>query len=311
MPQHVTVLMPTYNGAEFLDEQIRSIIDQTYPSWSLVLRDDGSTDGTPEVIARYAAEHANISVIDVGAGNLGVKRSVQRLLAATESDLYMLADQDDVWLPTKIESVVRRAEAEPQDVPLLVFTDLRVVDRDLRLVKPAMHSGMGRTRLSELLVENSVTGCTTLLNRALRDVVVAHDVAADPAVIMHDWWHGIVAAALGKVVFLDESTILYRQHGNNAVGAGTIKDELRRVVQLLSNIDNLQDTLDQAALLARTHGDQITGEARDVLHDWISLPGLSPWGRLKVLRRRRFAKNTFPRTANLYLLVLLFGRRLR
>ncbi len=311
MSRHVTILLPTYNGAAFLDEQLRSLLGQTYPHWSLVVRDDGSSDGTPELLARYAAEHPNITVLDAGGPNLGVKRSVERLLEATESDYYMLCDQDDVWLPTKVESAVRRADEEPGDVPLLVYTDLTVVDGDLRTRTEAMHGGAGRTGLGQLLVENTVTGCTTLLNRPLRDLVVGRDQFSSPAMVMHDWWLALVAAALGTVVFLDERPILYRQHGENTVGAPGRAAGLRRLLHLEENLESVRAPLRQAALLQREYEPLLDDDAAAVLRDWVELPRRPFLARVRALRGGRFTTNALVRTVNLDVLLLAFARRLR
>jgi len=311
MSHHVTILLPTYNGAAYLDEQVRSILEQTYTDWSLMIRDDGSTDGTPELLARYAAEHPRISVIDVGGPNIGVKRSVERLLETAESDYYMLCDQDDVWLPTKVATVVERADAEPSGLPLLVYTDLFVVDGDLTPRVDAMHGGAGRTELGHLLVENTVTGCTTLLNKALRDALVGHGHFASPDMVMHDWWIALVAAALGKVVFVPASTILYRQHGENTVGAPGRRAGLRRLLHLEENLESVRAPLRQGLLLQRELGPLLADDAAATVRDWVAMPSASLPRRVRALRRGRFATNALVRTVNLYALLLLFPRRLR
>lgn len=312
MTRHVTILLPTYNGEAFLDEQLRSIVGQTYTDWSLLVRDDGSSDGTVALVQRWCGEHPNITLIDQhDATNLGVKRSVERLLEHATGDYVMLCDQDDVWLPTKIETVVRRAEQEDDDAPLLVYTDLRVVDANLATIRPTMHGAAGRSTLSELLVENTVTGCTVLLNRPLRELVAGRGLIGHPDVLMHDWWLALVASALGKVVYVPEATILYRQHGRNTVGAVGWRESLRLVPMLAANLESVRATLRQARLFQREYGSELTPEARATLTDWVAMPSRSLVERVRTIRRARYAKGTVARTANLYLLLVVFGRRLR
>lgn len=223
------IVLATYNGAAYLGEFLDSLRRQSVAEWHLLVRDDGSTDATPEILARAAVEDARISLMGDVPDRLGVTANFGVLLehARERHARYVfLADQDDVWLPHKLEkqlALMRQAEASASpETPLLVHADLSLVDRNLRVIHRS-HSrctGLGRDRtchspLRILLTNNFVTGCTALLNRPLLDAALPFP----PSAVLHDWWIALCAAALGEIHYLAEPTVLYRQHGSNVVGA--------------------------------------------------------------------------------------------
>lgn len=135
----------------------------------------------------------------------------------------MFCDHDDVWKPRKVEMTVRRMmeleQANGQDIPLLVHTDLVVADENLKVLSDSMFRSQNLNRkgnrLNNLLVQNNVTGCTMMVNKALVDMVGP----APKHAVMHDWWMALIAACFGKIGFVRQATILYRQHHANEVGA--------------------------------------------------------------------------------------------
>jgi rhamnosyltransferase len=221
----VLVLMSTYNGVDYLAEQVESIRRQTYTGWDLLVRDDGSTDGTVALLDRMAAADTRIVRLVDDAGNLGPAQSFGVLMQAalTRDATYIaFADQDDVWdadkLAVQLEAMAERERTAGADAPILVHTDLRVVDERLRLIHPSFltFQGLGTDGhpLRQLLTQNFVTGCSTLVNRPLLRLALPL-----PAVVMHDWWLALCAAAQGEVVRVPKTTALYRQHARNAAGS--------------------------------------------------------------------------------------------
>lgn len=220
----IDILMSTFNGAEFLEAQIDSILSQDFREFRLLIRDDGSTDSTLKILERYCAIDGRIQLINDNLGNLGSSQSFLRLLELSKSDLFMLADQDDVWLQGKIASsmVLMKGlqKKHGTEVPLLVFTDLVVcnenleeIDRSLwkyQHLNPAICHNWRR-----LLAQNVVTGCTILGNAAARQVSLPFGLDG----MFHDHWIAVNAARAGVVEYLSESTVLYRQHAENAEGA--------------------------------------------------------------------------------------------
>ncbi len=223
--ERLSVALCTYNGAKYLREQLDSIASQTYPPDELVVCDDRSVDGSVEIAKTFASRAPFPVRLYVNEEGLGTIKNFESAIGLCEGDFVALSDQDDVWLPNKLE-VTLRAMREAEDrygvaTPILVHTDLRVVDPERRLIAPSFYKHQGYRRshknpLAKLLVKNYVTGCTLMMNRALRNAGLPIPREA----MMHDWWLALVAAALGRVVSLPEATVLYRQHGGNAVGAG-------------------------------------------------------------------------------------------
>ncbi|MGN6391378.1 MAG: glycosyltransferase family 2 protein [Gemmatimonadales bacterium] len=220
------IVLSSYNGAQYLLEQIESIRGQSLSGWTLTVRDDGSSDDTPALLERLARADHRIRLLEDGRGNLGPAASFGALLehANTQAaDYIALADQDDVWHPDKLERELRLIQALEASTgashPLLVHSDLEVVDRDLRLVHPSYFRFQRLDEspaepLRRLLLQNFVTGCTAVMNRALLRLALPI-----PQVVMHDWWLAQCAAALGTLHVLPEATVRYRQHGANAVGS--------------------------------------------------------------------------------------------
>lgn len=211
----VVVLMSTYQGARYVVEQLQSILGQLPPGGQIVVRDDGSTDGTPDTIAALQDPRIHLA----RGPNIGFARSFLTLLAEApeDADMVMLADQDDVWLPHKIQRAWDHL-APLAGTPALYCSRLQLVDAQLRPI--------GLTPLRQrppcfenALAENIVTGCTAAMNRdALRLVRRCGDVSM---IHFHDWWCYLVVAAFGRVVYDPEPTVLYRQHGGNVIGMGS------------------------------------------------------------------------------------------
>ena len=225
----IEILLATYNGAAFLNQQLVSIKSQTHRNWRLIVRDDGSTDKTPEIIEAFHARHPDkVVVLRDEDGNLGLVRNFSRLMEHAGAGYVAFCDQDDVWKPEKLElslQKMRALEAEHgSEKPLLVFSDLAVVDQNLKVIRISFwkYQGLRPERcnaLGRLLFQNVVTGCTALMNRTL----VERSVPLPAEALVHDWWVALVAAAFGFAGHLPEPTVLYRQHGENILGARPLR----------------------------------------------------------------------------------------
>lgn len=227
----IKILLSTYNGAQFLAEQIESILAQTYHDWQLVVRDDGSTDDTCAIIDDYCAKYPQKIVRQFdGLKNLGAMRSFEQLLTANEADYYMFCDQDDVWMAEKLQvcmEKMQQCEFEyGLNTPIVVHTDLMVVDSALQIIAKSfwkyayIKPMVLNKRAQYLAICNSVTGCTMMFNQAARKVSLPFGEKA----LMHD--SAIAVSTMlnkGKVVPIQEQTMLYRQHENNVAGACTYK----------------------------------------------------------------------------------------
>jgi glycosyltransferase involved in cell wall biosynthesis len=221
----IDILLGTYNGESFVERQIESILDQMDDGCRLLIRDDGSSDGTLSLVRRFVRQQPHrVVLLDDAGPRLGPCGNFGRLLEHSDADYMVLCDQDDVWQPGRISMPLERIQAVERqtgaDTPVLAHTDLVVVDESLRTIAPSFWSyshidPYRGSQLNRLLVQNVVTGCATMMNRALARL--ASPIPAD--VQMHDWWLALVASAFGRIEAIPEPTVLYRQHGNNRLGA--------------------------------------------------------------------------------------------
>jgi glycosyltransferase involved in cell wall biosynthesis len=255
----VDIALGLYNGASFLPEFLDSLEKQSFQDWGLVVRDDGSRDESVAIVQRWCAQHGRpLKLLEDDLGNLRVIGNFSECLRHTEAPYVMLADQDDVWLPHKIEDAVtemRRMESEAGDhTPIAIYCDLEVVDASLKQLHPSFLElqGQGQRRLPtlpQLLTQNVAPGCSMVVNRALLSVGLPIPSQA----AMHDWWLMLLARALGRVGHLRRPGIAYRQHGGNQVGARrgglmTVLKEARRGPA--AYLARLQQTRSQARALA-------------------------------------------------------------
>lgn len=222
----IDILLATYNGEKHLEEQLASIENQTYKRWRLRAHDDQSSDRTWEILEAFQKKHGNDKVIlkknEPASG--GSKHNFTGLIKASDAEYMMCCDQDDVWHMDKIEKTWKRMRKMEQrygkDIPLLVYTDVRVVDAELNEMHSSFHDCMNLRTSSELgyeMIQNQVTGCTAMFNHHLKTYVDM--VENTKKMVMHDHWLALVALVFGKMSYLNETTMDYRQHGSNVVGA--------------------------------------------------------------------------------------------
>ena len=224
-PNKVTVLLSTYNGSKFLQQQLNSLYEQTYPNIRILVRDDGSSDSTRSILENEQI-NGRIDILR-GHKNLGPALSFFELLhnaALTETEYVAFCDQDDVWHPHKIEHAVSALRVVADNCPALFCSRLEIVDEQLN------HIGFTNTPkkvgFGNALVENVATGCTMVLNRKAVELICTH---LPSKVLMHDWWCYLVLSCFGKIIFDSNANIKYRQHGNNTIGATVnMFDELKR-----------------------------------------------------------------------------------
>ena len=222
----IAILMATYNGSKYLAEQIRSLQAQTRQDWCLYICDDGSTDDTPSLLQRVAAGDGRIVVLEDPVRNRGAAARFGWLLEQTRErhQIFFFCDQDDVWLPGKIEILAKVLDEADPATPTLVHCDLLVVDQSLQLIKPSLYDHLElrfpHQRVHQLALRNSVTGCACAFNRALADIALPMMIPNDEMVI-HDWWLALVASQCGQIITLPDALILYRQHAHNTLGMGT------------------------------------------------------------------------------------------
>jgi glycosyltransferase involved in cell wall biosynthesis len=226
MKNNVAVLLSTYNGSKYIVELLESLSKQLFKDFDLIIRDDGSSDSTLNAILDYQKNNQlNIHIVD-SEGNAGAANSFIKLLDyandCQQYSYFLFCDQDDIWHQDKIEVLVNTIKAEElnnPDLPILVHSDLSVVNDNGEKIFPSFwkfqHIDPDRNTTSRLLIQNTVTGCTAAINRALSNQIKV-DVEC---MIVHDWWIALVASAIGKIVPIHQQLIDYRQHEQNVIGA--------------------------------------------------------------------------------------------
>ncbi|HUK99339.1 MAG TPA: glycosyltransferase family 2 protein [Nitrospirota bacterium] len=302
----IDILLATYNGEQFLDDQIQSILNQTYPYWRLIIRDDGSTDNTNAIIHSYAVKYPDkIFIIKSSERTMGACENFNILLEHVISDYVMFCDQDDVWLPQKIERTFQKIcdmeKIYGRNMPLLVYTDLKVADANLHIITnsywryEAINPNIGKS-FSRLLTTNVMTGCTIMINRKLKEMATPIPQEA----MMHDWWIGLVSSAFGKNDYLNEATILHRLHTSNVVGAKRYKrtkifDELIRLFRLKRIYrHNILRTQPQAAEFASRYKSFLNDNDYKKITIYSKLSDQSFYKRLAIIRHG-FWKSGLPR----------------
>lgn len=223
----IDILLATYNGEKYLKYQLDSILNQTHKNIRLLINDDCSTDNTRSILKEYEEKDDRIKV-KYNEKNLGYVKNFEDLLKRVENKYFALSDQDDFWKEEKIEKSLNKLLEEDAD---LVFTDLEPVDEKLNTITPSMVRFMQMDKnikkhqdYKSVFLRNCVTGCTILSKKELINEYIPIP-TKEPMV--HDWWMALIISQIGKITFLDEPTIKYRQHGNNQLGIYGMKNYIQ------------------------------------------------------------------------------------
>lgn len=316
----IDILMAVYNGEKFVIPQLQSIMEQSYSHLRIIIRDNCSSDNTVSLIETFAKKHPGKIQLIRGDVNLGAKGNFAALMDFAQADYIMFSDADDIWLPGKVEKTLNRMmEIEKKHghhTPLLVHTDLKVVDRNLNVINPSFwkYSGIDpltADRLNRLLIHNVITGCTLMINKPLLELAKPIPETA----IMHDWWIGFVACAFGHISALDEPTLLYRQHGGNDTGAKpgvnwkspntclnaigkAINSEKRKQLR-----GSLNKTIQQANSFLDRFENRLSEDQRILLRDYAALEKSGSIMKRYLLLRHGFFKNGLAKNVGTFLLI--------
>ena len=221
----IDILLPVYNGAKYLESQIDSLFRQTYVDWRLIVRDDGSTDSSVDIIERYVLENPDkILYIKDTIGNLGTSGCLNILLQYVEGDYFMYCDQDDIWSPLKIErslEVMKSLEKKFGDIPILVCSDAYCINSTGNIINNSFFKSQKFLDVTDNYIKmaalNVVQGSTSLMNRRVKNTI-----KYIPKEILHDGWTAVITAYYGHVEYIHESLLYYRQHESNVLGAHNI-----------------------------------------------------------------------------------------
>ena len=237
----IAILLATYNSERYLHDLLDSLFTQTITDFKCYVHDDGSTDGTKDIIKDYSERYrGSIQVLEY-APTGSAKANFLSMLQYVEEEYVMFCDHDDVWKNDKIESSLNKIKEIEGTEPALVFGDMVVVDEKLNVIHPSFMQYTGinpnNTSLNMLLVSNVVPGCTVIMNKKLYTIV--RKCADYSHIRMHDQWCAMVAASTGKVVYLNKPTLLYRQHIDNVKGAGKQKSKMGKIIYIIKRLTSL------------------------------------------------------------------------
>lgn len=291
------IVLASFNGAGFLIEQLKSLHEQTEIQWKLLIRDDGSTDSSIEIIRDCVAEGNQIELLvnEDGAG-CSARANFSSLLTAAYkqgAEYIFCCDQDDVWEPNKLALMLARLkELEGKDkAPSLLHHDLAVVNASLQPIADSFINMMQLHPSDEqnpqrLISRNEVTGCAMACNRALLEIALP---ISDQAV-MHDWWLALCAGYFGRLAFLPDKLVKYRQHDDNAIGAKSFLRGLNPFTNWVAGWqrgdEEFISTVRQARAFREAMSErlELNPEACATLDRYAGLVAATRWQRLKALR---------------------------
>lgn len=306
----INIILSTYNGGKYLSVQIDSLLNQTCQDWILIIRDDGSTDNTYAICKEYVSKYPDKIFFVSDGQHLGACQSFFRLLSYISSEYIMFCDQDDVWMSNKIEITLNKMlDMESKygtNVPLLVYTDLQVVDEDLNLISPSFWQYRNITpqkyrNLNNVLTMCLVFGCTMMINCSLKNKITYVPTEA----IMHDWWIVLIAIVFGRMEYLNVPTIYYRQHNTNVCGVKkwNIHFCLNRLLNYKTILLEYANSKKQAAGFLRIYNDKIgANEVKNIISTYVNLHTYNRFYRRVILIKNKYFKPGILR--NLILLLI-------
>ncbi len=306
----VAVVMATYNGEKYIREQIDSILASNYQDFELFIYDDGSKDDTVPILRTYEEQNPSRVHVHQNEKNLGLVRNFIEGLSKTTMDYVMFCDQDDVWKSNKIGITLKRMrnmEAQyGKGMPFAVFTDTSVVDSDLKELYPSFfksnHLDPTKTDLSHLLMENKLIGCTVMINAALRKILQSNRMPLHAK--YHDWWVALIAASFGKIGFVNESTLMYRQHGGNIVGGADFKSYVKNRLQSLhQQKESILSLEKQAWEFVHLYGEQLSVEKRMIIQEFSELGEAGFLQKRQIILKKKYLKTGLVRNIGLLIII--------
>ena len=259
--ENVCVLMSTYNGEKFLEEQLESILNQKGEfKLEILIRDDGSSDNTISILKKYQSEEK----IKFNAGkNLKPARSFVELLKnAPDSDFYAFSDQDDFWMENKIENALKKMKEQENEL-IVYFSNVKLVDKELNILEH--QNKIKKNTLAASFISSPAIGCTMVINRKMREKILEKDFS-EREFGMHDSWIYRVGLSIDAAVIYDENSyIKYRQHENNVIGVKKNKNIFNVLTEIVKKRKKYKSYI--AKNILDLYGDEVTIKNRRILNN--------------------------------------------
>lgn len=305
--KQICIIMAVYNGEDYLAEQIDSLLNNSCQNFTLHIFNDHSQDRSEIIIDEYAGKYPDKIFAHHHSENHGVIRNFLEGTQIMNADYYMFCDQDDVWMPDKIKrslEAMEQLEASVGDQPCIVFGDAKMVGRDLQELAPSFQQQSGyRTDAldpAHILMENKLNGCTILFNRSLQQLLTVFP----PEIRMHDWWIALIGSFFGKIYYLDQPLLLYRQHEKNVVGGSNFISYIQnRLSHLRRQRKTLYDTCAQAAAFGKVYQDKLSAEQQKLIQAFATLPKTNWFARRYRILHYHFLKSGLIRNIGVLLVI--------
>lgn len=303
----VDILLTTYNGEKYLAAQLDSILSQTYTDFKIIIRDDGSIDSTISIIRDYIYKYPDkIALIEDDIACKSACKNFFQLVKHSSAEYIMFCDQDDVWLPEKIQlSMDAMYECEKrhgESKPILIYGDYQIVDEQLNIISENTAKYYREEKFSRILVQNYVHGCLAFMNRALCEKIGEYD----DRILMHDWWVALIASAFGEVKHIPALLMKYRQHSNNEVGEIDVRNWRYRISKLFDSGARSSKNLcyrQAQALKERLYND-MPEESKKSLDSFLDISQhKSKIVRIYMLKKGDFLKSDFVRRISQFLFI--------
>lgn len=298
------VLLCSYNGSQYIRQQIDSIINQTETEWTVFVSDDGSTDGTLDILKYYQEKLGRERFVIIDGPGKGFAWNFISLLekCGDAFDYYAFSDQDDEWMPDKLSRSISVLSSYKHNVPSVYCGRTSLVDEN------GHHLGESPLfskppSFKNALIQSIAGGNTMILNRAGRNII--NKTPIDVRIISHDWWIYIVITAIGGNIFYDpKPSINYRQHTNNIVGSNL--GWLARFKRISGLMDGHFKMWIDSNIYALNKADiNITPENRFILESFNEARNSNLFKRLYVFRKLGMYRQTLLGTLGLYVAIVL------
>lgn len=265
----VSIALAVYNGEKFLPQLLASLESQTIKPSELIVLDDCSTDNSLEVIQSFRLSFKK--TIFSNERNEGPVFTFKKLAGLCKGNFIAFCDQDDIWLPQKIEHSLLAIKKIDSNIPAIAFSDLSVIDEEDKLIHKSFFelrsSSPKKFSLPDLLFENIVTGCASIINKAM-----ANKLANMPLnILMHDHWMALIGYSFGKYVFINEPLVLYRAHGTNVTDKKKASYLINFRNQLKNKSSYLHKNILQAIEFKKAYTAELSKKNLKALNNFIAL----------------------------------------
>lgn len=212
---NIDIIMATYNGEKYIENQILSLMQQTYKNWTLYIHDDGSTDHTLEIVKKYMAIDSRIKLIDDQVKGLKAGKNFLHTLKSSSADYAIFCDQDDIWLESKLEKLYKAIlEIDSVNQPVLVYCDGYSWSENGNINPESISTAHAKDLKDFIFFNGGYQGCSIMMNRKLVEMINSYN----GYVYHHDDLVSLMAHTFGRVKFIPEQLMLYRQHSQAVTG---------------------------------------------------------------------------------------------